>query len=386
MGAAVAMALLLTAGLALVLDEHFENASDRSLVHDAWAAPAGAAAGHPGIWMIPAGTRNGDRLSRAPTAVRAIRPASLSAGFSTHILGGQELAVWTGDKDGTAVSAVYVVPAEENQDRLLRWLGYVSLAGIMGAALAGAFIGRRAVQPLVDAMAIQRHFVTDVSHELRTPLTAMQLRAQMLLQKSGTHSDDERATQLGLLVNETKAMADVVTDLLMSAQQEHRKETGEPLALQQIAQDVVNSLQTIAEQRSVVLTTTNTTCAATGHDGPVVVGAAGAVRRAILGLVDNALDHTPPGGQVEVGVGWRGDHAAVSVRDAGEGLDSAQVQRLAGRFIRGTTAHPSRRFGLGLALIRDVAQRHNGRLEVAQDPGHGACFTLVLPVTKETRS
>jgi two-component system, OmpR family, sensor kinase len=100
--------------------------------------------------------------------------------------------------------------------------------------------------------------------------------------------------------------------------------------------------------------------------------------------VDNALGHTPVGGHVVVDVSPRGaDWVVVSVADDGSGLDPAHAERLFARFARGTTDTSTdgsrRRFGLGLALVREVVEAHKGRVEVDGAPGHGATFRVLLP-------
>jgi two-component system OmpR family sensor kinase len=168
-------------------------------------------------------------------------------------------------------------------------------------------------------------------------------------------------------------LGDVVNDLLLSVELQHRPQDGEPVDLAALAEDVAQSLQPLAGQRSVAL------IASPGPPDCMVSGAPAALRRAIISLVDNAIAHTPAGGHVRVNVVAEANQVTVAVIDDGEGLDPAQAHRLVQRFSRGTSNGGGRRFGLGLALVDEVARAHGGTLIVDGEPGAGASFTIRLP-------
>jgi signal transduction histidine kinase len=283
--------------------------------------------------------------------------------------------VWTGDRRIGRVSAVADVSAREVEERrLMVSLAVAALLGALGAAAVGALIGRRAVRPLADAMALQRQFVADASHELRTPLTLLLTRAQLLRRHlSGGVAPGQRA-ELDRLVTDAMNLGEVVSDLLRSAELGQHPGTGESVDVGQVAADVVASLQPLAAERSVRLTATGT------DSGGAVAGAPGALRRALTSLVDNALSHTPVGGRVEVRLVAEAGAVSVSVVDDGTGVDPAGADRLVQRFSRGTSRDAGRRVGLGLALVDEIARGHGGALLIGNEPGRGAAFTLRLPL------
>jgi two-component system OmpR family sensor kinase len=178
-------------------------------------------------------------------------------------------------------------------------------------------------------------------------------------------------------------MGEVVDDLLLAAELEHRPQRAGKVDLWSVASEVVKSLQPLAEERSVALAAARIGDPSSAGRPDAVSGSAAALRRAVMSLVDNALAHTPRGGQIDIEVGNWPDQVTVCVRDNGEGLDPDQSDRLVERFARGTTSGQGRRFGLGLALVEEVARAHGGRLDVDGEPGHGAAFTLVLPASPE---
>src|SRR6266700_4211092 len=105
-----------------------------------------------------------------------------------------------------------------------------------------------------------------------------------------------------------------------------------------------------------------------------VLGDAGALRRAILNLVDNAIKYTPAGGKVELSLVTASGQALVTVRDTGIGFEPVvRLDAARGRDTGGT--------GLGLALVRSVVTAHGGAVEVESAPGAGSRFTIRLPLT-----
>jgi two-component system, OmpR family, sensor kinase len=260
--------------------------------------------------------------------------------------------------------------------RLLVALGLAELAGLLVALLSAVVLGRRATAPLGEALARQRQFVADASHELRTPLTQLHTRAQLLDRdlRAGAFAAD-LAEDVGQMVVGTRHLGEVIEDLLLSSQLPDQPRNVAAVDLATVAADVVTSQSARAQAQDVELTTVS------GADGPSIVdGREAALRRVITALVDNALSHTPQGGHVtvEVGTERRSRQVTVVVRDDGAGFDPADAERLFARFARGHGDH--RRFGLGLALAREVVTGHGGTIEAWGSPGAGAAFTIRLPL------
>jgi signal transduction histidine kinase len=103
----------------------------------------------------------------------------------------------------------------------------------------------------------------------------------------------------------------------------------------------------------------------------------------VLALVDNAIAHSDEGSRVEVRSTAVGGQARVDVVDHGHGVDVEDVERLSRRFSRGDGASGGRRVGLGLALVTQIVRSHGGRLEVAETPGGGATFSLLIPAATD---
>ncbi|QLQ39063.1 sensor histidine kinase [Micromonospora robiginosa] len=274
--------------------------------------------------------------------------------------------------DGTRWAvAADLAPLHRRQGQLGLALLVAELAGLAGALVTATLLARRAVAPLATALGMQRRFVADASHELRAPLTVLHTRAQLLARRAREQPADRLAGQLDQLVADTRALGEVVEDLLVSAAAEHQPLPDTEVDLAEVAGEVVASMSAYAAERQVELRWV------TGGPAPVR-GARAALRRALTALVDNAVGHVPAGGHVTVTVARRDGRVAAEVADDGVGLDPAEADRLFARFAHGTSG-AGRRFGLGLALVQHVAGAHRGAVEVTGAPGRGATFTLLLP-------
>lgn len=280
---------------------------------------------------------------------------------------------------GTATVQVVGSLAAENAEtrRLLAALAAAELLGLAAAALAGWLLAGRATAPLGDALARQRRFVADASHELRTPIAQLHTRAQLLdhdLRAGATDRDLE--PDVRRLLAGTRQLGEIVEDLLLSTHLTARAGTGAEVDLGVVADGVVSGFAERAGDHGIHLEIR------ADPDRPSIVhGREAALRRVLTALVDNALSHTPDGGHIVVELGHLDGPPRVEavIRDDGTGFVPGDAERLFDRFARGHDDH--RRFGLGLALAREVITGHGGTIEAANLPGGGAAFTIRLPVT-----
>ncbi|MFC7277694.1 sensor histidine kinase [Paractinoplanes rhizophilus] len=259
--------------------------------------------------------------------------------------------------------------------RLLAALGAAELLGLLAAALAGWLLSRRATAPLGDALARQRRFVADASHELRTPIAQLHTRAQLLDQdlRAGATAQD-MTPDIRRLVASTRQLGEIVEDLLLSTQLTRRTETATEVDLGVVADNVVAGFQERARAEGIRLHVR-----ADPEQPSIVLGREAGLRRVLTALIDNALSHTPHGGTISVELDRLNGPGRVQlvVRDNGAGFAPADAERLFDRFARGHDDH--RRFGLGLALAREVVTGHGGTIQATGDPGGGATFTIRLP-------
>jgi len=249
------------------------------------------------------------------------------------------------------------------------------LAGVLGVVLAGIvglLSARSAARPLGEALARQRRFVQDASHQLRTPLAVLDARVQLAQRRVGP--DSPATDTLAQLRRDSAALTELVNDLLlMSADQDEA--VPEPVDAAGAVSNVVEDLQILAAQAGVRLVCVTTAA-------PSVRVHSHLLGRMVTALVENALSHTPPDGQIGVTVSAGAGRARISVGDTGPGVTGIDPDQVFDRFARGAPAaqEPSRRsYGIGLALVKEAALRSGGDVSVTDTGPHGTTVTLTLP-------
>jgi len=225
---------------------------------------------------------------------------------------------------------------------------------------------------LRSALERERAFLADAAHELRTPLTALDLRAQAVVDAR----EEDRDAALRDLRAGVARVARLVEQLLAIAREQHGAAAmPEPLDLDELVRRTVADFVPLAESAGIDL-------GIESAEAVRVMGEADALRRLLGNLLDNAVRYTPAGGRVDVAVVVEAGvpaHAVVTVTDTGPGIPPAQRERVFDRFHRvpGTAGTGS---GLGLALARSIAVRHQGEVLLEDGPGgQGLRAVLRLP-------
>ncbi|MCW2684297.1 MAG: sensor histidine kinase [Blastococcus sp.] len=220
----------------------------------------------------------------------------------------------------------------------------------------------------LDASAVrQRRFVADAAHELRSPLA--RVRAELEVDAAHPASADLQATHASVLT-QAVTLQRLVDDLLLLARGDSgalRRGSAGPVDLDDVVQRVVGARRDPrVAVRDVV---------------PVqVAGDAEQLERALRNLLDNAVRHARD--RIEVSLAALGGTAELTVTDDGPGIPAADADRVFERFTRLDDARTDGGAGLGLAIARDIAERHGGSLTL-DGRGEGATFILRLPVAPE---
>ena len=313
-----------------------------------------------------------------PTADLLARPA----GFSDALIEDREYRVLVADRpQGRVVALLALEPYEVGRSRLLLSLGAAELAGILASIAVVILLTRRSIRPLTEALALQRRFVADASHELRAPLTVLHTRIQLLARRFDDGNAHEAKEQIDALASDTRALGEVIDDLLASATMASKGVPRVRLDASAIVDEVHDSMAEHAGSAGVTLTVKRDDNSE--RQGFAVLGSPAALRRAVTSLVDNALAHEHEGGTIAISIARRGADVVIEVSDDGVGIDPEAMGTLFNRFSHGdghTATAGRERYGIGLALVREIALAHRGDIGVAQTPGGGATFTLTLPV------
>jgi two-component system, OmpR family, sensor kinase len=222
----------------------------------------------------------------------------------------------------------------------------------------------------------QRRFVADVSHELRTPLTAMQGNLE-ILSRGGMNDHELLEESMSDMRRETARLIRMVNDLLLLAQSDARQPLRyEPVELDTLLLELFRELRPLANGVQLRIG---------AEDQVVVHGDRDRIKQALLNLGVNALQHTPPGGTVTLGLEQRDGYACLTIADTGEGISEADLPHIFERFYRAdrSRSRHSGGAGLGLAIVQRIAEAHNGHATVNSVLGRGSTFAIWLPLPAE---
>jgi two-component system, OmpR family, sensor kinase len=290
----------------------------------------------------------------------------LLAGFGAYLVSGRILA---------PVRLVRQTAAEINEKDLTRRIPVRGRDDI--SALSEQF--NAMLDRLSAAFAAQRQFVDDASHELRTPITIVRGHLELM-------GDDpaERAEVLRLVTEELDRMSRIVDDLLLLAKAQRPDFVRyERVSVAELTIDIHAKVRALGERRWLL----DAVGEGTADLDPQ------RVTQAMVALAHNAVGHTAPGAEIGIGSALypdRNGRPAVSfwVTDTGPGVQPEDAETIFERFSRGprpcgASGHRPGA-GLGLAIVRAIAEAHHGVVRLTSLPGQGATFGIELPATAPT--
>jgi two-component system sensor histidine kinase MprB len=365
------------------------------------------AANGPVAWTDPAAA---DQVGRTEYQV-AVGQHTWSA-RSVMIRGVRYRAVAVPVQDG---QALILSQSLQSTDRMLDRLGLVmllfGLAGMISAGLAGWGVARNGLRPvrrlttavegiarterldpipvegrdeiarlstafnamltsLSASQARQRQLVADAGHELRTPLTSLRTNLDLLAQAdtSAKLSAESRKELLDDVRGQISEMTTLIGDLVELARDDPSAAPSvEPVELAAVVSQAVTRVRRRAASVQFVVRT----------EPWWVTGDSAALERAITNLLDNAAKWSPEGGQVTVEL----SHGTVLVADQGLGISEEDLPHVFDRFYRSTESRGMPGSGLGLSIVKAVADRHGGTVRAGNAPDGGASFWFHVPGT-----
>jgi signal transduction histidine kinase len=221
----------------------------------------------------------------------------------------------------------------------------------------------------------QRRFLADVGHELRTPLTVIKGNVD-LIQRIGDFDEES----LSSIQNEVDRLTRLVGDLGLLAQAESGKL---PLDIRLVELDtllleVLNEMSVLAQNKLML---------SMGEiDQVLVCGDQDRLKQVLVNLVGNAINYTPSGGVVTLGLGKVEEQAKLTIQDTGPGIPSEDLPHVFERFYRGeksrTRSRDGKGFGLGLSIAYWIIRNHGGSIEVESTLGEGSTFSVWLPLAE----
>lgn len=225
---------------------------------------------------------------------------------------------------------------------------------------------------------LREDFIANVSHELRTPIAMLQGYSEALLDDVGA-SEEERNEMTKIIYEESQRMGRLVTDLLNLARLEsgHMRLYKELVQFNNAIERMTLKFSQAAKEKGIELS-----FATDLDDWSAAELDEDRIEQVMTNLIDNALRHTPQGGQVQVLVENMGDYAKVSINDTGAGISDEDLEFVFERFYKADKARTLGKggTGLGLAIASNIIKAHSGEIRAESKFGEGTSFIFTLPL------
>jgi len=300
-----------------------------------------------------------DGSSQGRTLVEAMRQADLVALVRQALAGVEEL---TGEVEvGTVRRRNFSVTA----------------APVHAAGANGAVVVLHDITELRRLERVRRDFVANVSHEFKTPLTAIQGFAETLL--TGALDDKANRKRFVEIIREhARRLARLTDDLLKLSRIEAGRLELEmrPIRIDALVNGCVETARLNAKARGLEIHVD------VPEGAPAVRGDGAQLGEVLQNLLDNALQYTPAGGQIELKARANGQSVTFTVTDTGIGIPESDLERIFERFYRVDAARSREAggTGLGLAIARHIVEAHSGRIWVESAIGQGSRFHFSIPI------
>jgi two-component system phosphate regulon sensor histidine kinase PhoR len=263
--------------------------------------------------------------------------------------------------------------AQAETERLLGVLLIPVSIVIIAVGLGVVFLSVRAER---RASQLKSDFIANVSHELKTPLSLIRMFGELIA--TGKHKGEGSAREYGgIITRESERLAHLIDNVLDFARLERGKASYSFAEgrLDEVVERALDVCRYRLDKEKMRLRTE------IDDDLPPVRMDEDAMALVLINLVDNAVKYAGEGGEVAVRLSRAPGAVALQVRDKGPGISADEQQRIFERFYRATNARMRnvRGSGIGLALVKHIAEAHGGRVEVSSAPGQGATFTVFVP-------
>ena len=290
------------------------------------------------------------------------------------------------DPNGKVLGYVQVAGRLDVRDaqrqNLFGSLVLVALLSLGGALVMAMLIARRALAPIAAAAARERALVASASHELRTPASVI-LSSAEILQREGLVKPAGLELLRGIAA-ESERLGRLSADLLTLSSRQAKSEGGErmvtvdlhPINLDDVAREAIERAGPMVKRVGLDLR------ANVGRKRLTISGDTDRLIQLVLGLVENAIRHSPSASSVTIGTSISEGFASIWVDDEGPGVPLSERERIFEPFYRGAgQARSHGGAGLGLAIARSIAGAHNGTIAAETAVGGGARMIVRIPLT-----
>lgn len=242
--------------------------------------------------------------------------------------------------------------------------------------LAKAF--NRMFDRLNRSFEVEKQFTQDASHELRTPTSVIMAQSEYILEKDRTNQEYKEA--LEVIHRQSSRMNDLIGDMLdYTRMNQLERYKMEEVDLSDVTREMVNQMVLIGD-KSISMSTGI-------QHGIKVIGNAMLLGRLVQNLVGNAYRYGNENGNIAVDLFSEENEegrkvAKLSVSDDGPGIDKEDLDKIFDRFYRGDSSRSNQGTGLGLAMVKKIAEIHGGEVTVESEVGKGSTFKVIIPLIK----
>ncbi len=296
-----------------------------------------------------------------------------------HALEAQERRLEKKFKQGPQRGEPFVDPEtlEEIRENVLITLIFINLAilGISGAL--GYFLAGKTLKPIEDMLTKQKRFISDAAHELKTPLTAMKTDLEVVLRDKHL-SIDESKKVMESTIEEVDRLATFTNRLLsQSKYQNGATNHKENVNLEETLNNSVKKLKSIIQQK---------------HENIVVEtkplnieGNKESLEELFVNLIDNAIKYSESNKNIFITLKEENSKATIIIKDEGKGIHEDDLPYVFEPFYRSDKSRTQSEingYGLGLAISKEIVEKHKGTINVDSKINEGTTFTIMFPLVK----
>ena len=265
---------------------------------------------------------------------------------------------------------------EETKTRLKIILFLINLGILGSSAVAGYFLAGKTLRPIKEMVDEQNRFITDASHELRTPLTALKAEIEVNLRNKKLTLEDAKKI-LASNLEETNNLQ-ILSDDLIKLTQYQQNDNGMLIAkisLSDVVNEAVKKVTRFAKDKNITIINE--------VDKITIEGDKQSLTESLVIFLDNAIKYSPAKTEVNLSSHKTDGYVLITITDQGTGINKADIPHLFDRFYRADksrtkTATPG--YGLGLAIAKQIIDRHHGTIIVDSSLNKGSTFTIKLPL------
>lgn len=231
------------------------------------------------------------------------------------------------------------------------------------------------IEQLKQVDHLRKELIANISHDLRTPLSVIHGYVETISIKKETITTEEQEKYLKIILKSTERLKDLVSDLFQLSQLEARQVEPhlETFAISELISDLTSKYQVLAAAKKISLKSNHL------DQQALVKADLALMERVMQNLLDNAIQHTPENGEIDLSVTTENSEVSVAVSNTGEGIPEEDLEQIFDRYYTKSSKEASSGTGLGLAIVKNILEIHNSVIQVKSKIQDRTTFFFNLP-------